>query len=111
MNLGPTGYEPVALTTELWARSPYSYRRALEKRFELAAPRWMAELSQRFGLDLPDALARDRKALSDFFERVLASVADAEAHLDDFLFSRCQRLEDRFGHLLQVGVDDLLWAR
>ena len=21
MNLGPTGYEPVALTTELWARS------------------------------------------------------------------------------------------
>src|SRR6185436_9664296 len=58
--------------------------------------------------DLPDALAGDREALADFLERVLAAVADAEAHLDDLLFARRERLEHRLGLFLQVQVDDRL---
>ncbi len=35
--------------------------------FELAAARGMAQLAQRFGLDLADALARDFKLPADLF--------------------------------------------
>src|SRR5207249_9549806 len=48
----------------------------------------------------------DREALSDFFECVLAAVADAEPHLDDLLLARRQGLQHRFGLFLQVQVDD-----
>ena len=65
----------------------------------------MPQLAERLGLDLTDALAGDREALSDLFERVLAAVADAEPHLDDALFARRQRLQHRLGLLLQVQVD------
>src|SRR5436190_24238669 len=78
---------------------------AFEKCAQLAAPRRMPQLSERLGLDLPDAFAGDREALADFFECVLAAVADAEAHLDDLLLARRQRLEHRFGLFLQIEVD------
>ena len=95
-NLERAGYEPAALTVELWAHdslqsgvvSRKDYRLTtdsglrsppLEERAELAAARRVAQLAERLGLDLADALARDREALADFFERVLAAVADAEA--------------------------------
>src|SRR2546426_12599126 len=65
----------------------------------------MPQLSERLGLDLPDALARDREALAHFFERVLAAVTDAEAHLDDLLFARRERLQHRLGLLLEIQVD------
>src|SRR5262249_1224870 len=78
----------------------------LEERAQLAAPRRMAQLAQRLGFDLPDPFAGDGEALADLFERVLAAVADAETHLDDFFLARRQRLEDRFGLLLQIQVDD-----
>jgi len=38
----------------------------------------MAQLAERLGLDLPDALTGDREALADLFQRVLALLADAE---------------------------------
>src|SRR5438067_10910221 len=46
------------------------------------------ELAQRFSFDLADSLARDVELLPDFFERVFAFAADAEAQPDDFLLFR-----------------------
>src|SRR5579872_4457360 len=86
-------------------------RPALEERTELAAARRVTELAQSLRFDLADALARDREALAHFFERVLAAVADAEAHLDHFLFARRERLQHRFGLFLQVQVDHRLGGR
>src|SRR5262245_18837322 len=65
----------------------------------------MPQLAQRLRFDLPDALARDREALADLLERVLAAVADAEPHLDHLLLTRRERLEHRLGLLLEVEVD------
>src|SRR5215467_6809200 len=107
-NLGPTDYEPAALTAELRARY---LRPSFKERLELPAPRRVTQLSERLGFDLADALAGDREILADFLEGVFASVADAEPHLDHFLFTRRQRLEDRFGLLLQVQIDHRLGGR
>src|SRR5512134_2590590 len=85
---------------------PLLRRSALEECAELPAARRVTQLAECLGFDLADAFARDREALSDFLERVLAAVADAEPHLDDLLFARRQRLQDRLGLLLQVQVDD-----
>src|SRR4029453_19418256 len=79
---------------------------ALQERLQLARPRRVAQLPQRLGLDLADALAGDREALADLLQRVLGAVAQAEAHLDDLLLARRQGLEERFRLLLQVDVDD-----
>src|SRR5207249_4695657 len=78
---------------------------------KLSAPRRMPELPQRFRFNLPDALARDGEALADFFQRVFAAVAHAEAHLDDFLLARRERLEHRLGLLLEIQVDDRFGRR
>src|SRR5438067_1824295 len=81
-NLEPADYEPAALTVELW--TPTILRRpSFEERAKFARPRGVPQLAERLGFDLPDALARDREALADFLQRVLAAVADTEAHLDD----------------------------
>jgi hypothetical protein len=45
------------------------------------------ELPQRFGFDLPNALARNRKLLADFLERVVAIHAETEAHTHHALFA------------------------
>ena len=50
-------------------------------------------------------LAGDREALTDLLERVLAAVADAEPHLDDFLFAGRQRRQHFIGNLAQVRGD------
>src|SRR5262252_377969 len=81
----------------------------LQERLELLRPRRMAELAQRLRLDLPDPLAGDVEGAADLLERVLGAVADAEAHLQDLLLSRGQRLQHPARLLLQVrdqhGVD------
>src|SRR5689334_22871569 len=56
--------------------------------------RRVAELAQRLGLDLPDALARDLEALSDLLEGVVGLLADAEAQAQDLLLARRERGED-----------------
>ena len=48
----------------------------------------MAQLPQRLGLDLPDALARDREVLAHFFQRVLAAILQAEPQPDNLLLAR-----------------------
>ncbi len=50
--------------------------------------RRVAQLAKRLGLDLPDALARHLEVLTHLFERVVALLADAEAHPEDLLFAR-----------------------
>src|SRR5258708_15219061 len=109
-NLEPADYEPAALTVELWARTILR-RPSFEERAKFARSRRMPQLAERLGFDLTDAFARHREALSDLFERVLAAVADAEPHLDHFLFARRQRLQHRFGLFLQIQIDDRFGRR
>src|SRR5687768_6122197 len=79
-----------------WALLPDAF----EERLELARARGVAELAERLGFNLSDALARDGEVLADLFERVLAAVlAEAEAHLDDLLLARGERGQDLVGYL------------
>jgi hypothetical protein len=48
---------------------------------ELLAAARMTQLTQRLGLDLTDALASDLEVLADFFQRVVALLADAAVML------------------------------
>src|SRR5579862_746932 len=78
---------------------------SIHERAQLARSGRMTQLAQRFGFDLADTFAGDREALPDFFQRVLAAILEAEAHLDDFLFARGQRAQDLSCLVLQVHVD------
>src|SRR5438445_12293151 len=71
----------------------------------------MAELAQRLGLDLPDALAGDGEVLADLLERMLATVRKAEAQPQDLLLARRERIEDLVGLLAQGQTDDRLHRR
>src|SRR5512135_2400004 len=71
----------------------------------------MTELPQRLRLDLANALARDLEVLTHLFERVVALLADAEAHAEDLLLARRQRLEHLPRLLREVHVDDRLGGR
>ena len=62
--------------------------RSIQEITELFAPRRMAQLAQRFGLDLADALARDVKFLADLLERMRLAVDQTEAHAKHLLFAR-----------------------
>src|ERR1035438_6010294 len=65
-----------------------------------------AQLPQRFGLNLANALARDVEFLADLFQGVLALTADAEPHPDYFLLLRGKRLQNAGGFVANVGFDD-----
>src|SRR5204863_3926590 len=84
---------------------------AAQERLEHPRARGMAELAQRLRLDLADALASDGELLADLLERVLGTVADAEAHLQHLLLAGRERLEDARGLLATVEVDDGLERR
>src|SRR5882724_7840286 len=71
----------------------------------------MPQLAQRLRLNLTNALARDGKRLTDFFERVLAAVIKAETHLDNFFLARRQGLQHRGSLFLQVQVNDRVGRR
>src|SRR6266566_1376746 len=86
--------------------------RALQEGAQTLAAGGVAQLAQRLALDLADALAGDRERLADFLERVLATVADAEAHFEDHLLARRQGLQHFLRLLLQVELDDRVdWRR
>src|SRR5262249_10113886 len=70
--------------------------------------RGVAELAQRLGFDLTDALARDLEVLTDLLEGVVALFADAETHPEDLLLARRQGLQDLTRLLGEVHVDDRL---
>ena len=52
---------------------------SVQEVLQLLAAAGVAELAQRLGLDLADALARDVELLAHFLERAGAAVLDAEA--------------------------------
>src|SRR5690349_3702920 len=66
---------------------------------QLAAAGGMAELAQRFGLDLPDALARDVELLAHLFERAVATVDEPEAQLEHVALALGEAVEHAV-HLL-----------
>src|SRR2546426_2056048 len=74
---------------------------ALHEVLERAGPVRTAQLAERLGLDLPDALARHREALPDLLEGVVGLLADAEAQPQDLLLARRERGEDFPRLLLQ----------
>ncbi len=84
---------------------------AFDEGLQLAAAAGVAQLAQRLGFDLADALARDLEALAYFFQRVLGAVFEAETHLDDTLFARGEGAENLRGVLLEVDADDGLGGR
>src|SRR5262245_54988009 len=57
------------------------------ERGELAGVRGVAQLAQRLGLDLADALAGDAEHFSDLLEGVVGHAADAEPHAQDLLLA------------------------
>src|SRR5450631_347716 len=83
----------------------------VHKRAQLSRARWMPKFSERLGLDLPDAFASHRKRLANFFQRVLRTVFQAETHLDDLLFARCQRAQHLRSLVFEVDVDHRLGRR
>src|SRR4051794_36888492 len=84
---------------------PYADRSAVEKAPQLARPTRMLELPQRLGLDLADALARYRKLLADFLQRMVGVHADAEAHPEHPLLARRQRSEHPRRGFAQIGLN------
>src|SRR6266568_6013318 len=65
----------------------------------------LTQLLQRLGLDLTDALAGDAEALPDVLERVLGTLADAEAHAQDGPLARRQRAEQPLGLVGETARD------
>jgi hypothetical protein len=68
----------------------------------------MTQLTQGLGLDLADTLARDLEVLTNLFQGVVALLANAEAHTQDLLLTRSERLEHATGLIFEVVVDDRL---
>ena len=66
----------------------------------------MLELAQSLGLDLTDALAGDLEQLADFFQGVLAPVAQPEAHFEHLGFALGQAFEGLLDLLAQIDMDD-----
>src|SRR5215471_17302782 len=59
-------------------------------RLSRSRPRGPAQLLQRLGFDLANALAGHRELLADLPQRMIASFSNSEAQLDDFGLARGQ---------------------
>src|SRR5713226_3617915 len=70
---------------------------------ELLRARRVAQLAQRLGLDLADALAGDAEALAHLFERPLVAVDEPETQLQHTPLSRRERVEDVFDLRVEHG--------
>src|SRR5712692_235312 len=77
----------------------------------MARPFRRAKLPQSFSLDLADALTSDSELLTDFFQRMLALAADAEAQTNHLLFLRREGLQDIGRLIADVGVDYGIYRR
>src|SRR5574342_614837 len=99
-NLDRIGYEPRALAVELWALL------VLHEALEPLGARGVAQLAQRLGLDLADALAGHLEVLPHLLQGVIGLLADAEAHAQHLLLARGERGQHLPRLLGQVHVDD-----
>src|SRR3989442_1131591 len=95
-----------AIRTSLRPQRPPLSPRALQEGPQALAAGGMAELPERLALDLADALAGHGEGLADLFQGVLATVAYAEAHLEDHLLAGRESLQDLLRLLLQIELDD-----
>src|SRR3989475_520219 len=71
----------------------------------------MTQLAQRLGLDLPDALPRDREVLPDLFQRVVGVLADPEALAQHALLARREGLQRVVDLALQIVADGCVQRR
>src|SRR2546422_940649 len=112
-NQEPTGYEPAALPLSYGPVGSQVHERTsrLEEAPQFLGARWMAQLPQRLGLDLPDAFAGDCEVLADLLQGVLAAVGEAEAQAQYLLLAGRQRVQDLVGLLAQGEADDRLHRR
>src|SRR5262245_31527175 len=86
---------------------------ALRRRLQQLRDRRVAKLPERLVLDLPNAFAGDAEAVTDFFERMrFPAAVESEAHPDNRLLTRSERLKRLVGDLAQIrGFDPLLRVR
>src|SRR5512139_409178 len=75
--------------------------RLLDEALELLAPARVAQLPERLGLDLADALAGDLELLAHLFQRVVRVFADAETPPKHLLLAVRQRVQ----HLADLQVE------
>ena len=68
---------------------------------QLADARGVPHFAERFGFDLPDALARDPELAADFFERPRVAIAEAETQLQYPSFALGQAAQ----HVAQFGPE------
>src|SRR5438105_3260576 len=80
----------------------------LDERLQLLASAGVPQLSQRLGLDLTNALARDLEVLPNFLEGVIAPLANTKAHTQHFFLARSERRQHLAGLLTQVHGDHRL---
>jgi len=66
------------------------FSRALYKVAQLTRTARMTKATQRFAFDLPNALTGEAELLTNFFERVLATILQTEAQSQNAGFARCQ---------------------
>src|SRR5262245_36674336 len=94
-----TGGPPLSGPSAPWdRRTGTSNAGSVDEALQDPTPARMAQLAQRLRLDLADALARHLEVLPDLFERVVAVLADAEAHHQHLLLARRERRQ----HLARV---------
>src|SRR5260363_360399 len=65
----------------------------LRERLQFIRTAWMTRFTHRLGFNLTNPLARDIKLLADFFERIVCTHLNTEAHPQYFRFARGKRLE------------------
>ena len=94
----------------LWILLSWALTRG-HQRTQAPRPLRRPQLPQRFGFDLPDALARDVEFLADLFERMLALAAYAEPQPDHLLFFRRKSFQDAGGLVANVGFDHRVYRR
>src|SRR5258706_11206309 len=95
----------------IWIEETAS-QRAFEKRADVAGARWVAQFAQRLGLNLANALTRDREHLADFFEGARIAVLKPKTHADDAFFAGIELLQHGGHRLLQAEADGRIrWRR
>src|SRR6266571_4850643 len=87
------------------ANSPFRTTSMIEEAPEHPRSARVLQLAQRLGLDLADALSRDRELLADLFQRLIGVHPDAEAHAQHALLARGERGEHPRCRLAQVRLD------
>src|SRR5512139_1092606 len=85
--------------------------RSLDEALQGLAPARMAELAQRLGLDLPDALARYVELLPDLLEGVIGVLADPEPPPQHLLLAVREGVQDLPDLVVQVVPNGVLEGR